>query len=595
MNSMRSPARHHATAGFILPVALFTMVILLLLGTTMLVKSTSEMNQAGNSQYASQARGQAEAAQADMFTQMANPGPGIVNATLLPYLLSFQSSGANSKTTPIIPSSSVGSILASLQSSFPTISNTQTTPPSTTQASIVFRSLRPDVATFAGGLGQVYYLDYSIVGRGTSGQNVRTVTTEGTMRINLGRAPLNIYSLLADDGGSGGTTFNGGFFDSSASFNGPVHFNRNLALTGSPQFLKGLTVSESTVFMNNATNCSNYAFTRIGGSTSSPSGCTSVNTGGAGITYSTPVIPLPTNARSQGRASLGLNPLDTSAISGSEACASLSLGSGCNSVPNGTYLPRSGTQMTGGIYVQGDANVTLSIVAGNQVYTIQDGSGTSTITVNTVTNTTTLVKNNIPTVLTGVPNGQLYVSGNITGLGGPARTAGSLPTPLPTSTVPAIIPPAIASATALNVAAGGQVKISGDLTYQDNPIANPNAKNILGVISGTGNINIASTAPSDIYIQGALLTGTAGTGLGVDNYNTIGNKGGIHLLGSLAESTDQIRALANGSGGVATGYADDFNFDQRFASGAVSPPFFPATTVFSVTAGWPIQRTWAEQ
>ena len=139
MNSMRSPARHHATAGFILPITLFTMVILLLLGTTMLVKSTSEMNQAGNSQYASQARGQAEAAQADMFTQMANPGPGIVNATLLPYLLSFQNSGASSKTTPIIPSSSVGSILASLQSSFPTISNTQTTPPSTTQSSIVFR------------------------------------------------------------------------------------------------------------------------------------------------------------------------------------------------------------------------------------------------------------------------------------------------------------------------------------------------------------------------------------------------------------------------------------------------------------------------
>lgn len=583
--------RHTREQGFLLPTVIAVLALLLLLGTTMVVKSTSEMSQAGLSQGQAQARAYAEAGQADMFYYIANPGLSAIDAAFAPYVKAFASSNSDSRVTPIIPASAYPTILAAIETSFKDISNSGTGYSST--SSINFRGLRGDAGSFNLN-GQSYYLDYSITGTGKVGDNARTVTTEGTVRINMGRQSLNQFILLANDGGSGsnGTS---GFFDTSSVYDGPVHVNKNWALSGKPTFLAGASISDSYAWMNDAKGCSGFAFVKVSGQQASPGGCTAPNTNGKGLQYNTAVIDLPKNARSQARASLGMDATDLTALSTGDVCTALGLLGSCGSVPAGTYIPSKAGAVSGGIYVQGDADVTLSTSGTKQVYTIKANNVTTTITVDYAAKTTTYTKSTGGTaVLTGVPNGQLYVSGNIVGLGGPNRT-GSLPSPAPTASVPSVVPPALASASQLNVAAGGAVTIDGDLTYTDDPRTTPSASNVLGIISGADSVVIGDGAPADVYINGAILAGSTGKGLSVKSPGVRPPKGAIHMLGSLAEDTDQIRGQVDGSGNAVAGYADDFKFDQRFFNGAVAPPFFPATTQFAVQTGWPIQRTWNEQ
>ena len=578
--------------GFILITVIMVLALVAIIGATLLVKSTSEMRQSGNSELQARARGYAEAAQADMFYHFANPGLLAINTIFTPYVDAFALSNNSAATTPIIPSSAFSAVLTAVQTAFPNISNNGTG--YTSVSNVVFRSLRSDPGSFSSN-GQAYYLDYSITGNGALGDNKRQVITEGTLRINMGRSSLNQFTLLANDGGSGpnGTS---GFFDTSSVYDGPVHVNQNLALSGSPTFKAGLTVSGPSIYMNDAVGCNGFNFVQVTGQQASPGGCTTPNTYGQGLQYSTPVINLPTNARSQARAALGQDSTNLTPLNTSDTCVSLGLSSSCPSVPSGVYVPSSGGNVAGGIYVQGNADVTLSTLGASQVYTITDETGrTTTITVDYVAKTTTYrPSSGRRTVLNGVPNGQLFVSGNVTSLTGPPRT-GPLPSPAPTTSTPAVVPPAIASQSKLNIASGGSVNLTGDVTYTDDPRTIPTAQNVLGIISGSDSVVVGDAAPSDLYITGAVLAGSSGRGLGVQTPGRAPARGAIHLLGSLAEDTDQLRGQVDNNGVPTAGYADDFKFDQRFFNGAVAPPFFPATTKFAVQTGWPIQRTWNEQ
>jgi type II secretory pathway pseudopilin PulG len=582
--------RQNREHGFILVTVIAVMALLAMIGVTILVKSTSEMKQSGNSEAQARARGYAEAAQADMFWNLANPGIVIINDAFRPSINTFSLSNADARVTPIVPPANYDLVLKAIRAGFSQISNSGSN--FTQTSTIIFRSLRTDQASF-NSEGQVYYLDYSINGTGTFADNTRRVTTEGTMLVRLGRTSLNQFILLANDGGSG-TNGTSGFFDTSSVYDGPVHVNQNWALSGKPTFLAGASVSDTYVWMNDAKNCKGFAFVKVGGAQTSPGGCTQPNTNGQGLQYGTDKIDLPKNATSQARAALGLDAKDLSNLGKGSVCQALNV-TPCNKIPNGVYLPSSSGKVSGGIYIQGDANVTLSTLGNAQVYTILDENGkTTTITVDYVTKTTTYLQSpGLPVVLSGVPNGQLYVDGDINSLTGPART-GTLPSPAP-ATAPSVVPPALASQSQLNIASSGSVTVTGDVTYTENPNTTPTAKNVLGIISGSDSVVIGDSAPKDVYLNGAILAGSTGKGLGVKSPGQTPARGAIHMLGSLAEDTDQLRGQVDGNGTATAGYADDFKFDQRFLNGAVAPPFFPATTQFAVSTGWPIQRTWNEQ
>jgi Tfp pilus assembly protein PilX len=629
-----------SSKGFMLVTTLAVLVLMSMLGLLIANTATSEIKQSGNSTGLARAREAAEAAQADAEFYLVNQGLLEIDGVLQPYVDDFMATNKDATTTPIISRWSYGDVLTSLNA-LAGDSIASSAGGADYDAIISFTRMSVDEGSFKpqgviGGTsfqkqGQTYYLDYRVEAHGTVGRFVRTVTATGTLRVRLGRKYLNQYVLLAQDGGAG-SNGRSGFFDSSMSFDGPVHFNKNLALSGKPQFLAGLTVSAGAVFMD--PKC-NYHFEKV---SVQADGCTKPNFNGYGLQYGVDKVPLPTNSFSQQRAALGLSPTDPDnpgqapkAPSKKEICNALGDAAhwglagrgdededehghghghghdychGNKTLDNGVYLPNRHGELTGGIYIQGDAkSLTLSVDAqGDQVYRIKDQTNQIyTITVNYTMNRTTLESDGESITYKGVPNGfgdpgkangQIYVTGDILSLQGPERT-GPIPDPAPSDTVPHQVPPAVASKSQLNIAASGKIEINGDLVYQDDPRSDAEAENVLGVIAGTGNVMIGTDAPDDIYIQAAILAANKNKGLGVVKYNKGAPRGHIHLLGSVAEYEDQVRGQASG-GKPSSGYSDDWHYDQRFVNGGVVPPYFPATTTFAAQASWPLQRTWKE-
>jgi len=278
----------------------------------------------------------------------------------------------------------------------------------------------------------------------------------------------------------------------------------------------------------------------------------------------------------------------------------------------GAYLPYScsGSPCTnsvtgGGIYVQGNASVLMSIgndTSGNptQSYTITQGSTTTTVTTDIGANTTTVASGSKTLALTGVPTNcstinplpatctsglagstpatVLYVNGTITSLSGPGQGI-----------------PAVQDGSQINIVANGNIDITGDVVYKTEPVTttqnqivpgtNPaccngdpvatlipgNDKNqVLGVFTANGNINLMSPySNNNLEVDGSLATLQQGsqycftcTGY-INTFNNVGGQiqSGICGCDMSTENT---------------------YFDRRFTARAgFAPPWFPSTTITS--------------
>ena len=135
---------------------------------------------------------------------------------------------------------------------------------------------------------------------------------------------------------------------------------------------------------------------------------------------------------------------------------------------------------------------------------------------------------------------------------------------------------------AFSSASDGNVMITGDLTYRNNPQTDPASNDMLGLVA-TNNVMLTTQPPGNITIDAAIFArngsflyqgysstrGTTSNG----NYNTFA--GYIDLYGSLSQ---KVRgAIGQVSG---TGYLKDYKYDPRFARN--SPPAFPGTSQYRV-------------
>jgi hypothetical protein len=249
---------------------------------------------------------------------------------------------------------------------------------------------------------------------------------------------------------------------------------------------------------------------------------------------------------------------------------------------NGVYVPNGSGLVLGGIYVRGDACITLGISGNNPVYTIRRGGspnssspcqgGTATtVTVNYSANTTTVAGSTTNTY-NGIPDGMtlssgtlIYVRGQVTGFSGTVQRG-----------------------TNLTISAEHDVWISGHVQYQDDPRTHPDAQNLLGIISwglspttDTG-IRVSNYAPNDLVIQGVLMA-PQGMGLYVDSYNSGAVRGTIHLLGGvIADSYGAVGQFNSQSGAMTHGYGRDFVYDTRMLNG-MEPAYFPYTGKYITT------------
>jgi hypothetical protein len=259
----------------------------------------------------------------------------------------------------------------------------------------------------------------------------------------------------------------------------------------------------------------------------------------------------------------------------------------------------------GGIYVQGDASVQLSLgndALGNptQTYSITQpnsggsgghrhgggsGSGTTTttVTININANTTTVTQSGQPTLaLIGVPQNKtgatpqegamLYVDGTITGLSGPGQNQASLQDYYATT-----------------ISAYDDINITGDLIYKHEPVSldasatyNPanDFNQVLGVFTNNGNIVLKSSyGNKNLETDGSLAAinscssngGTCPNGTSSYGFST-----GSGSINTWKVVGGRIESYAHG---VSISQGNTY-FDRRFTlRKGFAPPWFPATWV----------------
>lgn len=489
-------------------------------------------------------------------------------------------------------------------------------------------SISYNLRNFRGGTrsatAQSYFVDYAITSTGTANTAVRRVEDLGVFEIQIGKPSLSQYLFLVDNGQG-----NNGFYPTGARFNGPVHANSNWGFWGAPEFLDTITTSSNgAYFWNAGGTCTGGSPTWIEGDSRPP--CT-VPIFAKGFTRNAPAVQLPTSSLSQRRAALGLNPESASAVDNRTVCNIVRGNSNCsgnNLPPDGVYVVNDGSQITGGIYVQGNlAELELDAASRNGIQTYRFRQGTTHTVVeldfnsNTTTVTTTVgmtapqvrsysgVPNGPAPLGTGGPTGQIYVTGRIDTLEGPGRT-GTVGSNPPDHPPPSQIGPALSLESELNITAENRIDLRSDIVYECDPtmLATPSylaqyprcdtggtqLPTVLGVMSLTQDIRITTDTPDNLYLWGSYLAGTNTKGLTVENPTSRRAQGTLRLYGGVIQSYDQLRGRISGGGALLNGYYETFDYDLRFANGSVAPPNFPTVRTFDVQNVIPVKLAFRE-
>jgi len=190
-------------------------------------------------------------------------------------------------------------------------------------------------------------------------------------------------------------------------------------------------------------------------------------------------------------------------------------------------------------------------------------------------------------------NGLIHIKGKVDRFEGPERVPAN-------SDDPEDAPPALASFAQITVIPEADLRITGDVTYENSPCTgtpkrvngtvesavcdNLEADNVLGIFSPTGDILIGNehqatdpslNAPDDVEIHASLM---ASQGVvTVEDYNKGSDRGSVNLLGGIIEKDyGAFGTFDAGTSDFLTGYGRSFTFDQRMGKG-FSPPYFPGT------------------
>jgi hypothetical protein len=306
-------------------------------------------------------------------------------------------------------------------------------------------------------------------------------------------------------------------------------------------------------------------------------------------TWGVDPITLPENGWSQLRAAIGdyLNvDNNTEPAGGWESYLTnwLQLSDSPATLSQGVYYStdyNGGSSLLGGIMVWGDA-ASINFDAsgtGQQKITItmnnDDGGhfdGAHTWDFRSVGDKTYVSVDGGSETLYNQPlNGMIHTQGSVLALGGQGSDTADIETDAK-----------------ITVSAIDDIYIADNLTYKTDPVANPNADNILGIFSSNGNIWLAQDAPENLTVHATMMAASDGKGVGAEGLAADGTydyyypfKGNWNLLGGLIENHSQTTGVYY-SNGHRVGYNWNFTYDERFMTGA-APPYFPYLTKFNMT------------
>ena len=446
---------------------------------------------------------------------------------------------------------------------------------------------------FIEGAGRTYSIPYVMVSEAVVGSYRRNIVVQGEYQFRVGGDKFAQFALFTNEhNASDGTDI---WFTGDTLFEGPVHTNGNFRFYKDPWFggqvtsagfsnPQGVNVPDpqnppsgdnpganfwNAGFHSDAELATTTSYAGSGGTVSSP-------TLAGGVDWNSSYIELPDNAFNQ-QTVASQNGID---ISGSvhriKMWAADNAGNPLVSDGSGGWTPAATYQY---IKVCETENSCVTYRYANDLK-LYKNSGSGFVLEN--------------------PNfkGVVYSSGSIDRLKGPSRVPS-------TSTNPDDAPPAIASFAQLTVVAQNDVRITGDLKYEDPPCTgyperqadnsvtpsvcnNINAQNILGVFTPNGDILIGNSnggylpasknnleAPDNIAIHGSFM---ASSGIvTVENYNQGVPRGSVNLLGGIIENNYGAFGAFNGvTGAYNTGFGRKFAYDIRLSM-QMAPPYFPGT------------------
>ncbi len=549
------------------------------------------------------------AARQQMMTNLKNAIPAGFNPVTAP-IANTTTAGTNAQTaiTAAFGNFTVVNTANSWQEQFK-VTNVAVPPPNTV-ISCTPQGQSPSTATCAGPFtasptAYIYSFPYSmtIVGQ-SQGTEVATLVDSGTIFLNASATAASYNQSFAAWG-----MFIGTYALCSAdlvpgTITGPVFTNGswNFSNSGPYTFTDPVGQSGAQAGWDN------------GGCTASATPTNGINpTFAGGFNVSQPAVTLPPNSFNQEQAVLDGIGIASSAPTNAQLNAALKNAAGTayptGGAASGVYVPYtvSGSPSVktftgGGIFVQGNATVTLSPTTSSttsQTYTIVQGGVTTTLTIDPAAGsagTTTISTTGLGTqIINGVPQQlsssglslgdatMLYVNGAITALSGPGQGQA-----------------AIQNGTALSVVSSGtnDITVTGDILYKSEPVtmtgtptSNPpidqlvpanNTGQVLGIFTAGGNVNLANTQSNgNLEIDASIATISAsGSGGLVNTGNSINT---LTIVGGRIQNTIQnIGATTR-----------NVLFDRRFLSGGFAPPWFPSTTVTpgpgvggAVTATW---------
>jgi len=432
---------------------------------------------------------------------------------------------------------------------------------------------------------QTYAIPFVMMAEGSLGQYRRNVVLQGEYRFTVGRGSFAKYALFTN---VHRTSRNGDevWFTEDTLFDGPVHTNEFFRFYRNPWFGGKVT---SAGCRNPGDTACDGAFDRQG-----------AEFYGEGFIRREDMRPSESNPRYTNR--FGTH---------APALAEVDWRVNFIALPTNNQNQAAAAQASG-IYIGGHVS-TLQLYAGNANGDplVPDGNGGYTtsaayqyIVVTQQNGTTRRYRFGPDLILyerqgsnwinTGKTfNGVIFVNGRVDRFTGPARQPGN-------SNDPRRAPPALARFAQVTVAANNDIRITGDLKYEDPPctgvptrLANGNvepatcdnldAVNVLGVYTQNGSIRIGNNnsdgtlnAPRDVTIHGVLMTGRQR--VEVEDYDKGSPRGAVNLLGGIIEYYYGAFGRFNpNNGSQISGYDRRFKYDERMSMG-IEPPYFPTVT-----------------
>jgi len=391
--------------------------------------------------------------------------------------------------------------------------------------------------------------NYRVEATGSVQGLAKNVLLSGDFTVRVQRDNFAKYALFTNrQEMSGGTNI---WFTGKTNFAGPVHTNKrfNIALNPSATFDGAVTQHEQTARFYNG-GWPVLLDADFNGNSDTP-------TFNAGFTRGVDPIALSSSAQQQDMIdqATGGNTYST----------------------DGIYIPNSGGALTGGIYVKGNAEITLSNSGPHQTYIVQQGSQTIHVTPDKLTKTTTIWDGASGyTTYNGLPDGVddvgtiVYVDGGINSIGG-----------------------YIVAEEQATIASDQYITIEDNVTYVGATPAvgtpgtpgyvaphNSDQDNLLGLVSWNGSVAIGHNAPDNISIHATILAQNDVVMVEGWSDSGVGPRGTATLLGgAISDNYGAFGTFSGSTGALLSGYGRNFVYDQRMAIGN-APPYFPSLNTF---------------